>query len=283
VKVHFGADVEVYAGIATGFLEAEPGVRSILLSVIETARQGAVSWTAPPSFWWATDGGDVVAAASWTPPFGLLVSTLPNEVAAPLVDSALQRADELGQVVSGVNGPRAAAEAIARAWRDATGGMTSEHHSLLLHELEALREPPLPAGHWRRAGLADLDLGTEWFVAFGAESGATTGGNPRALTSRAIESGRLFLWEVAATPVCLVSHSAVLAGVVRVGSVYTPPAYRNRGYGRRLTYEATREALESGARSAVLYTDVANPVSNSIYRQIGYRPVDEHTDIHFVR
>jgi predicted GNAT family acetyltransferase len=26
---------------------------------------------------------------------------------------------------------------------------------------------------------------------------------------------------------------------------------------------------------------VANPVSNSIYRQIGYRPVEDHVDIRF--
>ncbi|MDP9319178.1 MAG: hypothetical protein M3O94_08950, partial [Actinomycetota bacterium] len=60
-------------------------------------------------------------------------------------------------------------------------------------------------------------------------------------------------------------------GVTRVGPVYTPPEHRRRGYGAAVTAACTRDALDH-AEDVVLFTDLANPTSNSIYQQIGYRP-----------
>jgi len=39
-----------------------------------------------------------------------------------------------------------------------------------------------------------------------------------------------------------------------------------------VTAEATAAALAGGAGHVALYTDLANPTSNSIYQAIGYRP-----------
>ena len=54
--------------------------------------------------------------------------------------------------------------------------------------------------------------------------------------------------------------------------MYTPPALRRRGYGAAVTAHATASALADGAAHVVLYTDLANPSSNSIYQQIGFAP-----------
>jgi predicted GNAT family acetyltransferase len=66
----------------------------------------------------------------------------------------------------------------------------------------------------------------------------------------------------------------VLGGSARVGPVYTPPEHRGRGYGSAVTAAATRSILAEGA-VPVLFTDLANPTSNKIYRALGYRPVEE--------
>jgi predicted GNAT family acetyltransferase len=39
-----------------------------------------------------------------------------------------------------------------------------------------------------------------------------------------------------------------------------------------LTAHVTRQILATGAE-ACLFTDLANPTSNSIYQRVGYRPV----------
>ncbi|HEV7679800.1 MAG TPA: GNAT family N-acetyltransferase [Candidatus Dormibacteraeota bacterium] len=63
---------------------------------------------------------------------------------------------------------------------------------------------------------------------------------------------------------------------VRIGPVYTPVAFRRHGYGTALTAALTRDLLARGRRSVFLFTDAANPTSNSIDGAIGYRRVAEH-------
>ena len=67
-----------------------------------------------------------------------------------------------------------------------------------------------------------------------------------------------------------------VAGVSRVAGVYTPPAWRGRGYAGAVTAAATRAAYAAGARHVCLFTDAANPTANGVYERLGYRrhPVD---------
>src|SRR5205823_4309530 len=65
------------------------------------------------------------------------------------------------------------------------------------------------------------------------------------------------------------------AGVVRVGVVYTPPEHRCRGYASALVAAISAWAREHENADCILYTQLANPTSNAIYRAIGYEPVSE--------
>jgi predicted GNAT family acetyltransferase len=68
--------------------------------------------------------------------------------------------------------------------------------------------------------------------------------------------------------------SAPVAGVARIGPVYTPPERRNHGYASALVAEVSSDVLAHGRR-CMLYTDLANPTSNSVYHALGYRAVGE--------
>jgi len=68
----------------------------------------------------------------------------------------------------------------------------------------------------------------------------------------------------------------------RVGPVYTPPEHRGQGFGTACTAAVTQALLEGGKSFCVLYTDMANPTSNKIYRSLGYRVVAEVVDIRFL-
>jgi GNAT superfamily N-acetyltransferase len=281
VTLHHTDDAETYASAVIGFLEAEPCRRNVLRSVLEMVRGGEAVLTAPAQFWWATDGEGVVAAASWTPPYHLLVSELSDAVAAALVTSAGAHARGLRVPVPGVTGPSAAARLVAAAWQSVHGTPTTVQLIELLHQLGTLAAPARPEGGWRRAIASDTDELARWFVAFTTEAGLTAPPDPRRLVATLIQAARLFVWEAAGHPVSMAAHSALVAGVARVGPVYTPPHERQHGYARRLTYEVTREALDAGATRVILYTDTSNPTSNSIYRQIGYRPVEDFLQVAF--
>jgi len=72
-----------------------------------------------------------------------------------------------------------------------------------------------------------------------------------------------------------------VAGMLRVGPVYTPPELRGHGYASAVTAAASLRAREAGAQEVLLYTDLANPTSNSIYQRIGYRPVEDRVVLAF--
>lgn len=278
MRLRASLDVEAYAAAAQTFLDAAPASRNILRSTVVVARRDPAAWAAPPGFWWVEDCGEVVGCASWTPPFPLAVSSFPAEMAGELVASAEERARAIGRPLRHVFGPRTDAECVAEAWARSSGTAWSVQMAELLHECEVPVEPPAPPGTMRQAGIDDLDHWHAWAMDFEAESGAISGGDDmRPILERALRERRGFYWEdPPGTPVCMVGHAPPLPDMARVGPVYTPPGLRGRGYARRLTYEVTRELISRGLRRCVLYTDAANPVSNSIYRQVGYRPIEEH-------
>lgn len=61
-------------------------------------------------------------------------------------------------------------------------------------------------------------------------------------------------------------------GVARIGPVYTPAEHRGRGYASAAVAAVSRRLLADGSR-VCLFTDQANPTSNKIYQQLGFRPV----------
>jgi GNAT superfamily N-acetyltransferase len=278
--IHTTESADAYATAVLPFLEEDPCARNVLLTVIDTMRAAPGSYSAPPSFWWVTaDTGQVCGAASWTPPYPLLVSAMPDTATTELAASMIARAASLGIKPPGVNGPERAAHAVAAAWTAATGDRIKRARTILLNELDQLVDVPVPPGAARVATLGDVPLLAEWLTAFGAEVELIVGLDPRATAEHAVRAGIFDVWIADTTAVCVVGHR-VAGGVLRVGPVYTPPQHRNRGYGRRLTYEVTARALmRPDVQRCMLFTDADNPVSNSIYRQAGYVARDRHVEI----
>jgi GNAT superfamily N-acetyltransferase len=268
MDVHTTESVDAYATAVLPFLEGDPCARNVLLTVIDTVRAAPGSYSAPPGFWWVTSAGQVSGAASWTPPYPLLVSAMPDDAAPGVAASMIARAASLGIRPPGVNGPERSAHAVAAAWTATTGDTIERARTILLNELEQLVDVPVPPGSARLA-------------AFGAEVDLIIGLDPRATAERAIRAGTFHVWVTDGKRVCVVGHR-VAGRVLRVGPVYTPPEHRNHGYGRRLTYEVTASALaRPDVDRAMLFTDADNPVSNSIYRQAGYVARDRHVEIEF--
>jgi RimJ/RimL family protein N-acetyltransferase len=50
---------------------------------------------------------------------------------------------------------------------------------------------------------------------------------------------------------------------------------RSRGYASSAVAAVSRHALATGAHTCMLYTDLANPTSNKIYADVGYRRIAE--------
>src|SRR2546421_9200364 len=82
----------------------------------------------------------------------------------------------------------------------------------------------------------------------------------------------MWLWDIDGRVVSLSGVSGPTPHGIRVAPVYTPPELRGRGYAGNLVAAASQAQLDAGRRFVFLFTDLANPTSNHVYRAIGYEP-----------
>ncbi len=186
----------------------------------------------------------------------------------------------------GVNATLETARSISAAWTRRTGGSTARRTAMAVHALTAVVDPPRPAaGRLVRASAGDRDLAVAWWGEFVAETHVIDAGpaHRAAAVDTRLGRGQLWLWEDEGAPVSLVAANPAVAGVVRIGSVYTPPHARRRGYASAAVAAVSREALKAGAHTCTLFTDLANPRSNKIYADVGYQRFAEWEEREFGR
>jgi predicted GNAT family acetyltransferase len=204
----------------------------------------------------------------------MLCTPVDPDDAGPLLDLWLEHDPEL----PGINALLDTARSIADAWTVRTTGSHDCRTAMAMHSLTTVVDPPRPGpGRLVAATEADRDLALTWWDDFVAESHVIDAGpESRAATvAFRIAHGHLFLWEDEGRPASMVSTNPAVAGVVRIGPVYTPPEARRRGYASSAVAAISRQALATGAHTCMLYTDLANPTSNKIYADVGYRRIAE--------
>jgi RimJ/RimL family protein N-acetyltransferase len=270
-------DVERYAGRAGRFLRSRPVEHTVPLTVIEALRARGGDPGALLG-WWTDAAGAVTGAFLWTPPHPPLLTAMPQGAAAAL---AALIADG-GEAPAAINAPEGVADEFAAAWSARTSAtVAAARRPMRLHRLAALAPPhPMPPGRPVVATAADRPLLVDWYAAFGRDVGDSAAGVAAHVDDR-LTYGGLVLWERDGEPVSLAGVTRQVAGVTRVAPVYTPPAHRGRGYAAAVTAAVTRAALDDGAEDVVLYTDLANPVTNRLYARLGYVPVEDRVVLRF--
>jgi predicted GNAT family acetyltransferase len=258
-------------------IDRDPAYASVLATNLDQTLHGpglATHW-----FLIQEDGREV-GAAMLTEPFNLVVTPVPDaEVGANALAEAVQRA---GLTPPGANGPPAEVTAFVRAWQARTGAEARVTGTDRLYEL---RSPPQYAtvpGAARRVGEPDLTLAMDWMQRFEAEAEhGPRAENHELIVRRRLARGHLLLWHTGEGPVSMAGVSRPIAGVARIGAVFTPVAHRRRGFGSAVTVAAARQGFADGASACLLYADLANPVSNRIYQTIGFRPVGDSLCVTF--
>ncbi|WP_102143831.1 GNAT family N-acetyltransferase [Mycobacterium hubeiense] len=270
VRLHRSFDE--FRAIAQPLYRREPVAHTVELTALRSPPPSDTGDNAVLLTAW--NNGVAIGAAMQAPPFPLLCNGIPVE-AAPAAASELS---PVRPALLGVRGERARATAFADAWCDATGHTATLAAEERLYRLATLRAPGRVAGEYRQVGDDDRRLVVDWLDAFFAE----TDGGPSdpAARGRFIDTAnqlgdRLLLWIADGVPVSLAMVRAPVAGVSRVGPVFTPHELRGHGYGSAVTAAAAELALRSGVAEVVLFADLANPVSNAIYQRIGFEAVGD--------
>ena len=266
-------DPEEFAAAALPMLLAEPVTHTVALTVLDSVRAGHRYSDQPMTFGWYVERGEVTGAVLQTPPWGLLVIALPAGSEPALAEQLRQR----GNAIPEANGAEDAVRRFGASWVADTGLTTAVVIRQRLFRLDRLVPPdPAPAGSARLVGQADLDLLMDWMQAFRDEAEPRAGVPVRSMHQDRVEQKLFWFWQdEQGDPVAVAGRNVTVAGVSRVGPVYTPPEHRRQGYAAGVTAACTQHALDTGADQVILFTDVSNPTSNGVYQRLGYRPLDE--------
>lgn len=267
----------VFHSEASPLLYREEARNNLILGISEgLMARPEQAGTESPAFYRVVANGQTVVAAMKTPQMNLVVSG-GDESELALLAEHVHRAE---RTLPGVAGPAGAAAIFAREWSDRAG---VEHHLQMGLKILALESvtPPQAAidGTYEVARAEDIDLATEWFVAFAKESLPANEQKDFQSLRPTVESivGRGFasFWRVGGEPVSMAVLSRPTKNGITISTVYTPPASRGHGYASANVAAISQQSLDKGKRFCVLYTDPANPTSNKIYRAIGYRDISD--------
>jgi GNAT superfamily N-acetyltransferase len=285
MKVELINSVDEFISTTTAFRATDPLRTNVIGSVALSVAEGDRSYD--DYRWWVVrgDDGDVAGVAMRTAPFNMQVSPMSIEAARALGHGVGQFDDALPGISGSKNIVDALIEGYVASKSPGSARVAAVERRDLLYELEDLVTPDAE-GSGRPARSDEVEQLARMMSEFMREVELTpiTDAEARDAAARQIQRLSLFCWEVDGAIVAIAGHAPVVSTgsivIGRIGPVYTPAQYRRRGFGSAVSAHVTRHLIESGAR-VMLFTDAANPTSNSIYQAIGYRLVDELVEMRF--
>jgi uncharacterized protein len=256
---------------AGDFLLAREAEHNLILGLSNRLQADPHLYGTEPYFATVLDGDRVVGATMRTPPHNLILSMIDDDRALDLI---AEDAQAVFGTLPGVIGPKEPAEKFARLWPQAEELGIQQR----VYRASVVVRPEGVSGSMRQYGDGDRDLVVGWMNAFVAEAlhqGVHEDGAAWLERNLSGPDSGIALWVDEGKPVSFAAYGGRTPNGIRIGPVYTPPELRRRGYASGLTAEVTQMLLDGGRTFCFLFTDLANPTSNSIYQRIGYEAVSD--------
>jgi GNAT superfamily N-acetyltransferase len=265
-RVLFSEDPGSVLRSAEEFLSSKPVLHNMILSILHAR----VAQADPGRYWIAFHGDKAVGVVLQSPlDYPATLTPMESRAVLAIVDAIAQ----VGVTLPGVNGDAATAASFAGQWGERSKSAATPFLGMRLYELLELGEVPRTEGRLRQAGPSDRSLMIQWSRAFQIEIGESAH-DTELRVDRGLAAGQLWVWDQNGETTSMAVSREPVQGVVRLSGVYTPPEKRKHGYAAGCVHALSKHLRAVGYR-CILYTDLGNPTSNSIYRRIGYRAVAE--------
>ena len=227
--------------------------------------------------------GQLELVSIQTPPFKLILSYTDNlHSIDTLITSLIQKGIEL----PGVLGPKDLVHRFINIWsknRNINPKLATQER---IYKLTEVSEDTLGKKKVIRSTKKDQSLIINWAKDFITEA------FPESIEQHMhnfekrlvpdIDLGRVFLLLENEKVVSMARKAGKTPNGNVVNFVYTPPALRRRGYATECVANLSKHILEEGNQFCILFTDLANPISNSIYQKIGYKPIIDVDEYEFL-
>lgn len=269
-----------FLGKAQTWLEKGQAVNNLMLGIALRLKRFPEHIEHAPYLAVVEDDMGIAVAALMTPPWNIGVASDRQNCSAALEMIARDLAVRHWNV-PGTIGAAAVADEFARIWTKVTGKKPVINRRERLLELHQVNPVAHSSGKMRLAVEGDIELVMHWATEFTVE--ALDGQNVTEIPEtirRQLSNRDIFLWEDG-KPVAIAARTRPTTNGISVNLVYTPPESRRRGYATTLVAQLSQALLDSGYKYCTLFTDLANPTSNHIYKEIGYNAVCDFNEYRF--
>lgn len=241
-------------------------------------------WRDPANWFMATisDAIGIQLVAIMTPPHSITLYARDNKIDEAAVACLISGIGDMA--VPGVMARKDMALYFTEKYCSAKGLTYTTEMEQRIYELTEVNPDITYVGTMRLADEKDMYFLPFWLEAFHSanEYGKTTMNIPQELESYLSRAGKLYVLEDMGKPVSIAGITREMQAVCGVAQVYTPPYFRGRGYATSCVAQLSQIILDKGFKRCVLYTDLANPTSNSIYQKIGYQPICDSVMLKFL-
>lgn len=282
-------DLDAFEATAQPYLLRREAEHNLMLGLIASLRAG--EYDVEPYLASVVGEAGPVLVALRTPPHNMILSYVdasPTDVERALTLVADDARRAYGDTLPGVLASKPFSADFARVWQRLTDQTHVLNRAERIYQLDAVIHPQGVPGTMRRVVAADRELCLRWIGAFMQEALEDSNQEQAEKTCERFMNGApdvrgLYLWEVDGVAVSMTGYMRPTANGMCIGAVYTPPDQRRRGYAGALVAAVSQMLLDGGKRFCFLFTDLANPTSNHIYQQIGYRPVCDVDELRFIQ
>lgn len=218
-------------------------------------------------------------------PYNLIIYNIDNDSAEAVKNLAGYLIDEDIPIL-GINANKIVSDEFIEIFMSRTKKEFQQRLAMDIMELRTLNKNIiLPKGVFRAAEGRDFETLLTWHVNFTQDAlgeDKELDSFREKLLSR-LENRSFYVFEDKEHK--LVSMAAVtrqLVNGVSVSLVYSDREERGKGYGLAVVYNLSKLYLEKGNKFCTLFVDKKNPVSNAVYKKIGYEILEDNYDYRIV-
>ncbi len=235
------------------------------------------AWRDPVNWLMATVSEErgILLTALMTPPHNITLYATDNIIEPKAINCLIDGLNDY--IIPGVTTEKKLAECFAKEYTARKGLTYRTTMDQRLYELKEVNPDVKQLGVVRLLDEKDMYYFPYWLEAFYASSiyGNTEMSIPQDEEGYyyRLSTKKFYILEVDGKPVSMAGYTRELQTSIGVAFVYTPPYFRGKGYATSCVSQISQMALDKGFKRCILYTDLLNPTSNSIYQKIGYRAV----------
>jgi len=284
MKVEFYEDVTRFNELVFPFLLRYEAENNLLFSILNSLKEDLYRYgDNKPILTSITDNDKIKLVSIRTPPHNQIVSYTDDlRTISVLIEELIKKNIDL----PGILGFKEGAEKFVKLWCEKKGISAELVRNERIYKLERVAEETLGKNEFIKATREYEDIILQWAKEFMVEAlPERTSEMIEQSTKRlkmAIRKGKIFLLFDNNKPVSMAQKAGKTPNGNSVNFVYTPPELRRMGYATECVTKLSKYLLEEGNKFCFLFTDLIDPISNSIYQKVGYRSVIDVDEFQFV-